>query len=682
MKAISAVWCALSVLMLPSLLRAVDVSPEEMTSAEQWAAASFNSPSPKLPFSFTYDGKPSGELLKHWELKRESKQLDAQRTENTLIFRDPQTRLEVRCVEVEYKDFPTVEWTLHFRNAGLANTPILENIQAIDLPLERGPTGEFVLHYGKGSTAEATDYEPLESELRPLVDERIATSGGRGSNTNLPYFNIEWPGQGVIVVIGWPGQWAAKFTRVRERGLRVQAGQELTHFKLFPGEEVRSPLAVVQFWKGDWLRSQNIWRRWMLAHNLPRNKGQPLAPFLAGASCPYFGFVHNDEQNQEQFIDGYHRANIKLDYWWIDAGWYPNNGSWTSTGTWEVDPQRFPGGLRAVSDHAHAQGVKLIIWFEPERVMPGTWLFEKHPEWLLAAPPNPGDQSYSKDTRLLNLGNSEAWTWLTNHIDKFITDQGIDLYRQDFNMDPLNFWRANDAPDRQGITENKHVTGYLAYWDELRRRHGDILIDTCASGGRRNDLETLRRSVPLWRSDARLEPVGMQNHTYGISLWIPFSGLASNLVETNTSPKQIDAYAFRSEMYPAIHSHWDVRGADLEYDRLRELVRQWREIGPDYLGDFYPLTSYSSANDVWMAWQFDRPDTGQGMVQVFRRPESPFETAHLKLQGLDLNAHYTVTNMDDPGGTDVTGRELMERGVSIALRDRPDSALFVYKKTR
>ena len=74
-------------------------------------------------------------------------------------------------------------------------------------------------------------------------------------------------------------------------------------------------------------------------------------------------------------------------------------------------------------------------------------------------------------------------------------------------MDPLAYWRAADVPDRQGITEIRYVTGLLAYWDELRRRRPDMLIDTCASGGRRNDLETLRRAVPLWRSDYAFEPV-------------------------------------------------------------------------------------------------------------------------------------------------------------------------------
>jgi len=61
------------------------------------------------PFSFTYDGKPSAELLKGWELKRAQRKLDDQRTEHALTYRDPQSGLIVRCVAVEYHDFPTVE---------------------------------------------------------------------------------------------------------------------------------------------------------------------------------------------------------------------------------------------------------------------------------------------------------------------------------------------------------------------------------------------------------------------------------------------------------------------------------------------------------------------------------------------------------------------------------------------
>jgi hypothetical protein len=67
--------------------------------------------------------------------------------------------------------------------------------------------------------------------------------------------------------------------------------------------------------------------------------------------------------------------------------------------------------------------------------------------------------------------------------------------------DPLPYWRANDAPDRQGMAEIRHVEGLYEFWNDLLRRHPGLVIDNCASGGRRIDLETISRSIPLWRSD-------------------------------------------------------------------------------------------------------------------------------------------------------------------------------------
>ncbi len=149
-------------------------------------------------------------------------------------------------------------------------------------------------------------------------------------------------------------------------------------------------------------------------------------------------------------------------------------------------------------------------------------------------------------------------------------------------MDPLGFWRAADAEDRQGIAENKHVCGYLAYWDELRRRHPNMLIDSCASGGRRNDLETMRRAVPLWRSDYAFEPIGHQCMTYGISLWLPYHGTGT--VASSGAPyyggglTAIEPYAFWSNAAPSLGSGIDVRVRQIDYDTLRRLYRQWRQL--------------------------------------------------------------------------------------------------------
>lgn len=627
------------------------------------------------PFSFLYDGIPFSGMMSRFSKEATTSKIDESRAGHELKYLDPETGLEVRCVGVEYTDFPTIEWTLHFKNTGEKDTPILSDIRALDTGFVRLPdetyarfarSGEFTLHHHTGSICAANDYEPHVSILKAGEEKRLASAGGRGSNGEFPYFNLEWPGGGVIAVIGWPGQWSASFTRDDSTGLRIAAGQELTHFTLHPGEEVRSPLIVLQFWRGDRVESQNTWRRWMIAHNVPRPNGQLRPTHLAGCSSHFFGeMVTADEASQFQFIDRYVEERIPIDYWWMDAGWYFNASGWPNTGTWEVDTKRFPRGLRSITDHAREKGIDTILWFEPERVTPGTWLYDTHPEWLLGAD---GGQ------KLLDLGNSEAWQWLVDHVDQLLTDQGIDLYRQDFNMDPLDYWRGADAPDRQGITEIGHVTGYLAFWEELLRRRPGLRIDTCASGGRRNDLETLRLSVPLWRTDYILEPIGTQGCTYGISSWIPFHG---------TGVKEPDAYLFRSMMTPYPNCLWDARRTDLDYEELRRLIAQWQEAAPNYAGDYYPLTPYSLEQDAWIGWQFHRPETGEGMVQLFRREQSIYRAADIVLRGLEREAFYTITDADKPEATcELSGDLLMGKGLPVEIAERPGALLIFYQRKK
>ena len=272
---------------------------------------------------------------------------------------------------------------------------------------------------------------------------------------------------------------------------------------------------------------------------------------------------------------------------------------------------------------------------------------------------------------MLNLGNPAAWSWVVERFDRLIVDQGIDVYRQDFNIDPLPYWQNNDAEDRQGITEIKHVTGYLAYWDELLRRDPGLWIDTCASGGRRNDLETLRRSVPLLRSDFWNDPTAQQTQTHGISLWMPYygSGMAAS-----------DVYWFRSCIFPASRIGWDARRRDLDYPLLRRMIAEFRRVEPYLLGDFYPLTPYSLEPDAWMAWQFDRPEAGEGAVQAFRRPKSGQLEVRIKLRGLVPELRYAVTNFDAPGPIEFAGRELLEQGLPVTITRQPGAAIFTYKR--
>jgi alpha-galactosidase len=262
-----------------------------------------------------------------------------------------------------------------------------------------------------------------------------------------------------------------------------------------------------------------------------------------------------------------------------------------------------------------------------------------------------------------------------------LTEEGIDVYRSDFNMDPLEHWRQSDSPDRQGIAENHWISGYLAFWDGLLQRNPNLLIDSCASGGRRNDLETMRRSVPLWKCDYAIEPVGMQCQTYGLALWLPYFGNAGG---------QLEPYVFRSNMFPAItKGAWedrsktvDVRREDLDFAMMRTLISQWRQVASNYLNDFYPLTPYTlERTNAWLAWQFNSPEQGEGMVQAFCRPGTRPQ-CHLVLRGLDAQAEYELTDFDVSGTVKKTGRELMGIGLGISGKVSPNATLIKYSKVR
>lgn len=846
-------------------------TPDEFAARERWLAEHRPGKGSRLPFSFRYGGQPSDNLLPRWNLQEEAKPAEEGREQHVYTWRDPLTGLVVRCDVTIYHDFPVIEWGLEFKNDGSDASPILENVLAMDESWARQGQAEFVLYHHRGSQASQRDYEPLVTVLSSGEAKRLSGAGGRPSNTDWPYFDIAYDDGGRTIAVGWPGQWLANFTREGERQLHLQIGQEDCHLRLLAGESIRTPRIVIQFWQGDRIRAHNLWRRWMMKHSMPKPGGQlPPPQFVASSSRAYEEMIHANEENQIMHIRRYLEEGLKPDYWWMDAGWYIQEQGWPQVGTWEVDPRRFPRGFKPISDFAHAHGVKILVWFEPERVMPGTWLYQNHPEWLLSpsgrnhalagmrawrsrsfttpdpnvscnlgdqvcrvagiewtpgrlsfhpgpkgefsvvrfTAPSPGEYrinarflaidqqtttsvhimrnneslfegkirldgagpeasyqgtvtlqsgetldfvvgfgngSYICDStglevliggpdgrvfhaakdfspeknptgvwsygwmaagarpdpttfklydlpaqpehegpRLLDLGNPEAREWLTNHIDRLITEQGIDLYREDFNIDPLPFWRAADTPDRRGITENHHITGHLAYWDELRRRHPTMLIDSCASGGRRNDLETMRRAVPLWRSDYAYEPIGHQGMTYALSFWLPYHGTGTvaytGAPYYGSGPTPVQPYAFWSNAAPSLGCGIDIRVKELDYETLRRLYRQFREISPCYYGDYYPLTPYSLEKNVWIAWQFDLPEEGRGMIQAFRRDEAPEHSPLFRLGGLQSDASYNLKAYDSDWNLTETGRTLMEKGFSLVAKEAPSAIVIVYHK--
>ncbi|MHB9037969.1 MAG: alpha-galactosidase [Armatimonadota bacterium] len=659
---------------------AVAPMPVEVSNAHKWMAAKFQGKQPATPFSFVYGGRRSADLLKTWKLTGTGRKLDSNREERTLVYVDPATGLQVRCVVTEYRDFPAVEWVLHFKNNGSADTPILEDVQALNADIGIfSNSGDFKLYYAEGSHMLITDFQPLEKTISQSGSVKLGSFGGRSSDGILPFFNLAKPdGGGAMIGIGWTGQWAAAFARAGSGSVNVQAGMEITHLKLHPKEEIRTPAILMMFWTGqDRVRGQNLLKKLLLSHYTPKTSGKAANPPFAISPHAAISFEDTTAANSLEAIANLASHKIIPDYWWIDAGWHPcPQHNWAlGVGTWDPDPERYPNGMKPVADAAHKAGMKFLLWFEPERVQPDMRLHENHHEWLLrptADMPKELQYMFNDQFHLLDLGNPEALEWLKKKISGMIGSVGIDCYRNDFNLYPLYFWRNGEDPDRQGINEIRYVMGLYDFFDTLQREHPNLLIDNCASGGRRIDFEMLRRALVLTRSDYLWDPIGQQSHTYGLAQWIPITGIGSAGTDIYNCRSGLGSqFALAAKIYSTDQAVWD---------GMTRTFNEYKSLKKFYTGDFYALGSYSTAKDTWMAWQFDRSDLNSGLVQAFRRQDSTEATATYKLRGLEPAATYIVTNVDERSPQRMTGRELMEKGMAINLPNKPGAAVITYKK--
>jgi alpha-galactosidase len=653
---------------------------EDMSRSRTWTGHFFSTPA-NLPISFALDGKTVVGIPDLWAPVCRRRRVDANIIEAVFEGRDPKTGLTLRVECTEFLDYPVVEWVGWFTNTADQPTPIISDILALDGSFDGSwPT----LEHNNGDFYSAEGYTPELTSLNDGVAIRFAPSGGRPCDRAFPYYRILFKDCGLSIAIGWPAQWSAAFHGLAG-GVRVRAGQEKTHLRLMPGETIRTPRMTLMSWTGEPSRGANLWRRWYRNHILPRPNGRPLAPLLVGhGTDDAEEFTAATEENQLRYIQRWAQRGIPIDVWWIDAGWYPcfnkeGQRKWPETGTWRPDPERFPNGFKAVSDCAAQHGAHLLIWFEPERVRPGTQLDREHSQWLL--------KIEGKDDRLLNLGNPACRQWLTDHVCKQIQDNGIRIYRQDHNFEPLRYWRDNEAEDRQGMNENLHVQGYLLYWDDLLARNPGLWIDSCASGGRRNDLETMRRSVPLHYTDYGYgdHPVKLSFH-HTLFQWLPYFKevtLSWDLKGPARYDWQVDSYSYHCGLGPMLIACIDIRRDDYDYALMKRMIAIWRRAADLMLnGDYYRLTDLHRTAEKWVARQFDCPETGRGFIQGIRLPGCPEESLSVHPEAVAPEATYLFENPESGELRELPGHAVQRDGFTFTLAKRQGAIWFYSLKSR
>jgi alpha-galactosidase len=656
-------------------------------------------------FSFMYDGRRSQDFLPAWKQTSSTKSLGEGREAKVTTYRDEATGLEISREVTLFPEVAAVECILRLRNTSTRDTPILEKILPLDLQFAAGGAGIVVLHYARGSMGTAEDFLPIDKEVSSGAEISLAhyvLQGAQQVSGQLPFFNLQWQGGGLIGAVGWSGQWAVRVRGESGRTVSLQAGQQTTHLKLHPGESIRTPRILVLQWQGnDRFLGHNQFRRLLLAHYVPRMDGQIAVPPVSNSNAFVYEYeaiakktgrdplelvsqvkpseekalssLANDalnwvnESNQLDFIRGMPRVGMEV--YWLDAGWF--EGEWPfGVGSWTPDSKKFPHGLKPVADAAHEKGLKFLLWFEPGRVGPGSLIANQHAEWVLHQPRE------GKLGGLFNFGDPAALRWMTETLSGKIRDWGVDIYRQDSNICPLPFWQTADGADRQGITEIRWIEGLYGLWDGLLREHPKLIIDNANWRITGPDIEVMSRSVgSLTRSETECggfpHPIATQVQTAELSLWVPMGMGATN---------GFDPYVFRSAATSGVGSGLDLRASYVPLDQVKRGIEELISLRPFWLGDYYPLTDISLDERAWSGWQFYRPDLKGGFAVFFRRPLSPETDHETGMRGLEPAASYDVSFAKSYEVTDrrrMTGEQLMH--MQVKIDSTPGSLLIRYQ---
>jgi alpha-galactosidase len=486
-------------------------------------------------------------------------------------------------------------------------------------------------------------------------------------------------------------------------------------------------MAFVRYYERNEHTAANAWRRWYVDRVMPKAdaSGKLIEPFAVAMfaedtkrpnSC---GSVSEDHTTWEPTLEKLLHEKLRIDYQWIDAGWYPDEHGgtlsgavendwvhnwmcdWTRTGVLELDKAKWPGKTFAErNDECKRKGIKTMLWVESARVRPvDTAALERNygfkREWML----HPVQEDLWVSGYLADLGNPDCLRYVTDKIIRLMDENGVDLYREDFNMPPAYAWEGKDraaGENRTGMAENLFVQGRLKLWDDIlaycAKAGKSTFIDSCASGGGMNDLESMRRAVPLYRSDNdRAEMSRRLSYTTSLSQWLPFSGGGVMSDEKWPAPfipvkkrAAFDMYDARASYLQTLSFVFPFRNPEMQYDIVRKAQGEWDIVKEYMLKDFYVLTPWrdKDCDNEWTAYMYFDRERDEGILQIFRMELNAERVKTLSVKGVSPDRVYGVTDFDGKKDiTKVSGADLLN-GVPFVLETPRSSAVFKIGKAR
>ena len=333
------------------------------------------------------------------------------------------------------------------------------------------------------------------------------------------------------------------------------------------------------------------------------------------------------------------------------------------------------------------------MWFEPERVTDPENLEKNYgynKEWAINLEFEQKNSPDSKARNAIsnNIGNPDCYKWTTDRICKVLRENKVEMYREDNNCNPAILWKHLDGlegENRRGITECKFIDAHYRMWDDIiectKSYGGCAFVDSCASGGGRNDLESMRRGVPLLRSDADRTSVALRlSMTTAFNKWIPFCGANSReKIGENDSTGKSDVYIWRASYLPVMNVDSQfVYEPEQNFDIMRFGLKEWKKVNPYLLKEFYTLTPWHSEaeNDSFTSYTYYDRENKKGVLLAFCQERCDVRTLPVKLPFADENQKCILIDEDTKEETICT-----DGSFNITF-DKPRSAKLYFYEVR
>ena len=340
----------------------------------------------------------------------------------------------------------------------------------------------------------------------------------------------------------------------------------------------------------------------------------------------------------------------------VDDGWFRDHDA-EGLGDWNVKTERFPSGIKELSNKLHQKGFQFGLWFEPEMVNEDSEVFKTHPEWVLKS--KEGGLLW-RNQFVLDMSNPNVVDYMFSRFCDLLDDVKIEYIKWDMNRyisEADSLYTIN-----QGEVFHRYIMGVYELLRRVTERYPDALFETCAGGGGRFDLGMLYYSPQIWTSD-NTDPYLRTNIQIGTSIAYPCSSMSCHYTASKVSGLDANAYfRFSSAAFGVYGYELDPKKlTNEEKKQLKEFTKECKSSEEVMLkGDLYRLMNYTDGTLVsYIQVSKDKSKAIFTFIQYFYTVKN--QRVIVRLQGLDSNAFYHCS-LD---GKNYRGDILMKAGFEI-----------------